>query len=47
LLTAFKAENFHVFLLDMVMPMVSGLELGQNIRRISTDAQIIYRAMAI
>jgi DNA-binding LytR/AlgR family response regulator len=42
LLTAFKAENFHVFLLDMVMPMVSGLELGQNIRRISTDAQIIY-----
>ncbi len=42
LLTACKAETFHIFLLDMVMPMISGLELGQCIRRVSTDAQIIY-----
>ena len=42
LLTALETDSFHIFLLDMVMPMVSGLELGQNIRRISTDAQIIY-----
>lgn len=42
LLTACETEPFHIFLLDMVMPMVSGLELGRNIRRISTDAQIIY-----
>lgn len=42
LLTATENDSFHIFLLDMVMPMVSGLELGQSIRRISTDAQIIY-----
>ncbi len=42
LLTACEKENFHIFLLDMVMPMVSGLELGREIRHISTDAQIIY-----
>ena len=42
LLTACENNSFHIFLLDMVMPMVSGLELGQSIRRISTDAQIIY-----
>ena len=42
LLTACETETFHIFLLDMVMPMVSGLDLGRGIRRISTDAQIIY-----
>ena len=42
LLTACETETFHIFLLDMVMPMISGLELGQSIRRLSTDAQIIY-----
>ncbi len=42
LLTACENEIFHIFLLDMVMPMVSGLELGREIRCMSTDAQIIY-----
>ena len=42
LLTACETETFHIFLLDMVMPMMSGLELGRSIRRLSTDAQIIY-----
>ena len=42
LLKACEAETFHIYLLDIVMPMVSGLELGQSIRRVSTDAQIIY-----
>ncbi len=42
LLTACEAETFRIFLLDMVMPMISGLELGRGIRRVSTDAQIIY-----
>lgn len=42
LLTVCENESFHIFLLDMVIPMVSGLELGREIRRISTDAQIIY-----
>ena len=42
LMTACETETFHIFLLDMVMPMISGLELGRSIRRLSTDAQIIY-----
>lgn len=42
LLSVCEKETFHIFLLDMVMPMVSGLELGRSIRRVSTDAQIIY-----
>jgi len=42
LLTACETETFHIFLLDMIMPMISGLELGRSIRRNNTDAQIIY-----
>lgn len=42
LLTALEKENFHIYLLDIVMPMVSGLELGHSIRRLSKEAQIIY-----
>lgn len=42
LLTTCETELFHIYLLDMVMPMVSGLEIGQSIRRVSRDAQIIY-----
>lgn len=42
LLTACETEIFHIYLLDMVMPMVSGLEVGQSIRRASREAQIIY-----
>lgn len=42
LLTAIEAERFHVYILDIVMPMVSGLELGKEIRRLDREAQIIY-----
>ena len=42
LLSACDATAFHIYMLDMVMPMLSGLALGQSIRRKSTDAQIIY-----
>jgi len=42
LLTAIKTENFHLYILDIVMPMVSGLELGKEIRRLDLEAQIIY-----
>ncbi len=42
LLNACETETFHIFLLDMVMPMISGLELGRSIRSVSTDAQIIF-----
>ena len=42
LLRACELESFHIYLLDMVMPMLSGLELGRGIRRQSADAQIIF-----
>jgi len=42
LLTAIEAKGFHLYLLDIVMPMVSGIELGKEIRRIDREAQIIY-----
>ena len=29
LLTAIETESFHIYILDIVMPMVSGLELGR------------------
>lgn len=42
LLSSIETESFHIYLLDIIMPMVSGLELGQSIRRISREAQIVY-----
>lgn len=42
LLTACENEEIQIYLLDMVMPMVDGLKVGYNIRRISREAQIIY-----
>lgn len=42
LLTAIGAESFHLYILDIVMPMVDGLELGKEIRRLDCEAQIIY-----
>lgn len=42
LLAAIEAESFHLYILDIVMPMVSGLELGKEIRRFDREAQIIY-----
>jgi DNA-binding LytR/AlgR family response regulator len=42
LLAAIKTRNHHLYLLDIVMPMVSGLEIGQEIRRLDREAQIVY-----
>ena len=42
LLTAIEMESFHLYILDIVMPMVSGLELGKEIRRLDREAQLIY-----
>ncbi|EGJ10608.1 two component transcriptional regulator, LytTR family protein [Rubrivivax benzoatilyticus JA2 = ATCC BAA-35] len=42
LLDALATKSFHLYLLDIVMPMVSGLELGQEIRRVDREAQIVY-----
>ncbi|MDD4688762.1 MAG: LytTR family DNA-binding domain-containing protein [Eubacteriales bacterium] len=42
LLKACETKTFHIFLLDIVMPMLSGLDLGHKIRLVNTDAQIIF-----
>ena len=42
LLQTCETQSFHIYLLDMVMPMLSGLELGRVLRRRSADAQIIF-----
>lgn len=42
LLKAIEGERFHLYILDIVMPMVDGLELGKAIRRQDWEAQIIY-----
>lgn len=42
LLTALETESFHIYILDIVMPLVSGIEIGKEIRRFDRDAKIIY-----
>lgn len=42
LLSAIENDCYHIYLLDIVMPMVNGLELGREIRRMDRKAQIIY-----
>ena len=42
LLTAIESESFHLYILDIVMAMGSGIELGKEIRRLDREAQIIY-----
>ena len=42
LLTTMETENFQLYILDIVMPMVNGLELGKAIRSLDREAQIIY-----
>lgn len=38
-----SAKNpFHMYLLDIVMPMVDGIEVGRELRRYDKTAQIIY-----
>ena len=42
LLTACETERFHLYLLDIVMPMMNGVQIGIEIRRFDREAQIIY-----
>ncbi len=42
LLQAMESGRFHLYILDVVMPMVDGLALGREIRRLDREAQIIY-----
>jgi DNA-binding LytR/AlgR family response regulator len=42
LLLACETMRFHIYILDIVMPMVNGIEAGRAIRRLDREAQIIY-----
>ena len=42
LLTLCQVEHFQLYILDIVMPMVNGIDLGKEIRRMDREAQIIY-----
>lgn len=42
LLAACETERFHIYILDIVMPMINGIEAGREIRRLDREAQIIY-----
>lgn len=42
LLDAIEEEHFHIYVLDIVMPMVNGIDLGKAIRHNDREAQLIY-----
>lgn len=42
LLTASEATPFDLYLLDVMMPMISGIGVGQELRRRHSKAQIVY-----
>ena len=42
LIEAITKESYHLYILDVVMPLLNGLELGKEIRRLDREAQIIY-----
>ena len=37
-----EKERFDIYILDIVMPMISGIEIGKEIRKNDKEAQIIY-----
>lgn len=42
LLLACETERFSLYILDIVMPMINGIEVGREIRRLGREAQILY-----
>lgn len=42
LLEAVRRELFHIYLLDIVMPMMNGIQLGRQLRLSDMGAQIIF-----
>lgn len=46
LLKAVEISQFHIYILDIVMPMMSGVQLGTELRRLDREAQIIYATTA-
>lgn len=43
-----KAETsqFHIYILDIIMPMMTGVQLGIELRRLDREAQLIYATTA-
>ncbi len=42
LLTACEKAPFDLYLLDIVMPMISGIDVAKEIRRLQTGAQLVF-----
>jgi len=42
LLNTGEKQRFHLYILDIVMPMINGIEVGKHIRTLDSEAQIIY-----
>ena len=42
LLNACAKQNFHLYILDIVMPMMTGIEVGKAIRKLDREAQIVF-----
>lgn len=42
LLSNLEKVPFHLYILDIVMPMIDGISLGKEIRKFDREAQIIY-----
>lgn len=42
LLSVCENRRFHLYILDIVMPLIDGISLGKAIRRTDKEAQIIY-----
>lgn len=42
LLSACSCLRFNLYILDIVMPMMSGIDVGREIRRVDKEAQIVF-----
>ncbi len=42
LLNACSKQRFHLYVLDIVMPLINGIEVGKAIRKLDREAHIIY-----
>lgn len=42
LLNACSTQRFHLYILDIVMPMMSGIDIGIEIRRLDKETQIVF-----
>ena len=42
LLKACTKQRFHLYILDIVMPMMTGIDVGKTIRKLDKEAQIVF-----